>query len=479
MSTAAAIARNTVFISFGEIGTRVLSFLLVVAIARYLGDIGLGAFAFAFAFTDLLLNSVDLGVLAYMAREIAKNKQSTSNYLSNVLGLRLSIFPLMLLVGVAAAFIIRASTAETRLVIILATAGTALSFFTDPFRMTFLAHERGAYYSALIIFERLMFTVAGLVLLLKGYGLVPVLVTFVIAQFVSLLITSYVVRKKFTSFSLKFDRQFVFSIVKNSLPFGIANFLRMIYQRLDTIMISAFAGFAATGWYGAAYRITESLRFIPIVVVNAVFPAMSRLHVQSKEQVKILYEKTFYYMLIAAVPMAIGLNMVASRVILFFYGEQFSPSIMALQLLVVAEALLFIHYIMGFMLNAIDKQHLFTIVTGIYAAANVALNLIFIPRYSYIGAGAVAVITQAIAVITLYYLCTINGYGLNLPKLLFKPAVAAAAMAAALAAMKSVHLLIAVPAAAAVYVAALAITKGIGKEETEVIRKIVFSGKVS
>lgn len=479
MSTAAAIARNTIFLSFGEIGTRVLSFLLVVAIARYLGDVGLGAFAFAFAFTDLLLNFVDLGVPMYITREIAKNRQLTGSYVSNVFGLRMLIFPLMLIAGIAAAFLSGASTTETRLVIILATAGTALSFLTEPFRMVFLANERGSYYSALIIFERLMFAGTGFVLLLMGYGLVPVLATFVIAQLVSLLTTSYVVRKKFTSFSLKFDMQLVFSIVRNSLPFGVANFLRMIYQRLDTLIISAFAGFAATGWYGAAYRITESLRFIPLVVLNAVFPALSRLHVQSKEQFKTLYEKTFYYMLIAAVPMAIGLNMVASRVMLFFYGEQFSPSIIALQLLVVAEALLFIHYIMGFMLNAIDKQRLFTIVTGIYAAANVALNLIFIPRYSYIGAGAVAVITQAIAVITLYYLCTRNGYSLNLPKLVFKPAVAAAAMAAALAAMKSVHLLIAVPAAAAVYAAVLAITQGIGKEETEVIKKIIFSGKIS
>ncbi len=478
MSTAAAIAKNTVFISFGEMGTRILSFLLVVAIARYLGDIGLGAFAFAFAFTDLLLNFVDLGIPMYLTREIAKNKQSASAYLSNVLGLRLSIFPFMLLTGVAAAFIIHASTAETRLVIILATVGTALSFLTDPFRMAFLANERGSYYSALIIFERLMFTAAGLVLLLKGYGLVPVLVTFVISQFVSLLLTSYVVRKKFASFSLKFDKRFILSIIRDSLPFGIANFLRMIYQRLDTLLISAFAGFAATGWYGAAYRITESMRFIPLVVLNAVFPAMSRLHMQSKEHVKLLYEKTFYYMLIAAVPMAVGLNIVAGRAIPFFYGSQFTPSVIALQLLIVAEALLFIHYIMGFLLGAVGKQHLFTIVTACYVAANAVLNLILIPRYSYIGAGAAAVITQAIAVITLYYFCTKNGYGLNLPKLIFKPAFAAAVMAAALVALKNVHLLAAMPAAAAVYIATLFIIKGVGKEEVDIIKKII-AGKVN
>ena len=95
------------------------------------------------------------------------------------------------------------------------------------------------------------------------------------------------------------------------------------------------------------------------------------------------------------------------------------------------------------------------------------------------GAGAVAVTTQAIAAITLYYFCTKSGYGLNLPKLILKPAVAVAAMAAALIALKNTHLMAAIPAAATVYVATLFIVKGIGKEEADVIKKIILAGKLN
>ena len=172
MSDAETIAKNTFFLSLGEIGTRVLSFLLVVAIARYLGDVGLGIYGFVFALTDLLLNLIDLGVPMYIAREMAKNKAATGAYLSNALGLRILITPLIPVIGLAmwliAVFIIHAATPETMLITALAVAGMAFNFLNDPLRIAFMAHERDEYYSGLIILERLMFTSAGFALLLNG-----------------------------------------------------------------------------------------------------------------------------------------------------------------------------------------------------------------------------------------------------------------------------------------------------------------------
>ncbi len=477
-STTETIARNTIFLTIGELGTRVFSFLLVIAIARYLADVGLGAFAFAFAFTDILLNFIDLGVPTYIAREMAKNKASSGMYVSNALGLRLLMVPAIPLIALAmwlvAAFILHATTPQTMLITALALAGMIFNFLNDPFRMVFMAHERDEYYSGLIIFERLMFTVSGFALLVSGFGLVAILTAFAVSQLVSLLTTAYFVRKKFTRFTIGLDMRIIKSIVKNSAWFGAANFLRMVSQRIDVVLLSVIQGFAVTGWYAAASRITESLRFIPLVVVPAIFPALSRLNMQSRESAKLLFEKTFYYMLITAIPMAVGVTLTADRIIPFLYHHpEFYHSVLVLKLLVWAEALLFLHYIMGFLLNAINKQHLFTMATLAYTVMNVLLNLIMIPKYSYAGAATAALITQAMAALTLYYFCTKNGYGLNILKLSYKPAIAAAFMALALAWLKGAHLLIAAPIAALVYLAILILIRGVGKEEMQLVRKAI------
>ncbi|MBI2140926.1 flippase [Candidatus Woesearchaeota archaeon] len=467
---------NTGFLFVGEVTTRALSLLLVFAIARYLGNIGLGAYAFAFAFIDLILNFIDLGIPMYINREMAKNRALASSYLSNVLGLRLMMAPLALAIGTlaaTAAFFLNFITPETLLITVMATVGMALNFATEPFRSVFMSHEKGSYYSGLLIFERLLFTGAGLWLLVSGYGLKYVILAYIVSQLAAFATNAYIVRKKFFSFAPRFDKAVVLHIVRNSMQFWAAGFLRMVYQRADTIMLSAMQGFAATGWYGAAYKITEALRLIPLVIVTASFPTMSRLHAQAKGSVKALYEKTFYYLLVAAIPSAIGLTLIADRVILLFYGPGFTASITVLRLLIWAEALIFLHYLMGFLMNAINKQHIFTGVTAAYAGVNIALNLFLIPKYSYIGAAAAAVATQLIAVVMLYYYCTKNGYGLSLPRLLYKPLIAAAAMAAVITSLKQLHLLMVVPIAAAAYFSVLAMLKGIGKDELNLTKTML------
>ncbi|MBI3037331.1 flippase [Candidatus Woesearchaeota archaeon] len=469
------IAKNTLFLTVGELTSRVLSFLLVIAIARHLGNVGLGAFAFAFAFMDILLNVADLGLPTYLMREIAKDKQKASSYISNILGLRLIMAPIVIAAGIIAA-LLSASTAETQILVILATLGTAISFLNDPFRSVFLAYERASYYSIVIIIERAIFTVAGIAMLASGRGLIYVVSFFALGQLVSLLITTTIVRKKFTAFSIRFETSGIIQMLKSSVMFGGASLLRMINQRVDVLMLSAMHGFAATGIYSSASRITESLRFMPLVLIAAVFPVMSRLHLQSKETLSALYEKTIHYLLIIIVPMIIGITIIADRATVFFYGGAFAPAADVLRLLILAESLLFLHYIMGFLLGAINKQHLFTISTAFYTAANIILNILLVPSKSYIGAGIAAVATQGLAVLTLYYFSTKNGYPIDIIKLSYKPAIAGAGMAAALILMKNVHLLVTIPVAGALYAAILFLVKGIGKEELNMAKKLMHLG---
>ncbi|MBI2143983.1 oligosaccharide flippase family protein [Candidatus Woesearchaeota archaeon] len=475
-SDSETVVQNTGFLLIGEVTTRALSLMLVFAIARYLSNVGLGAYSFAFAFTDLLLNLVDLGIPLYINREMARDRAVASSYLSNVLGLRLLMAPAVLILGglaAAAAFFLGFITFETLFITAVAILGMTLNFATEPFRSVFMSHEKGSYYSGLLIFERLLFTGTGLGLLAAGYGLRHVIAAYAFSQLVAFLTSTYLVRKRFFRFTPKLDLAVVRHIIGNSMQFWMTSLLRMISQRADIIMLSVMQGFAATGLYGAAYKITEALRLIPLVIVTASFPTMSRLHAQAKESAKLLYEKTFYYLLIAAIPAATGLSLIADRLMPFLYGPGFASSAAALKLLIWAEALIFLHYLMGFMLSAVNKQHLFTIVTATYAGANIALNFLLIPKYSFIGAAAAAVATQAVAVLMLYHFSAKSGYGISLPRLIYKPLIAAAAMAAAILAMNQLHLFLVVPAAAAVYLGALTALKGIGKEELGIVKAMI------
>ena len=52
MSTVRTIAKNTLSLTVAEVITKLLAFILVIVVARYLGDVGYGKYAFALAFAS-------------------------------------------------------------------------------------------------------------------------------------------------------------------------------------------------------------------------------------------------------------------------------------------------------------------------------------------------------------------------------------------------------------------------------------------
>ena len=91
MSEIKRIFKNTTFLFVSHIINIALSFVLVVAIARYLGDEGLGKYSFAFAFAGLLSLFSDLGEMDFVLREVSKNKKLTEKYINNLAGLNLCL----------------------------------------------------------------------------------------------------------------------------------------------------------------------------------------------------------------------------------------------------------------------------------------------------------------------------------------------------------------------------------------------------
>lgn len=84
MSTVQRIAKNTAVLYAAHIVTALLTLLLVVFIARELGDITFGKYSFALAFTAIFAVFLDLGFLTLIVRDVARDKSLASKYLGNI-----------------------------------------------------------------------------------------------------------------------------------------------------------------------------------------------------------------------------------------------------------------------------------------------------------------------------------------------------------------------------------------------------------
>ena len=474
MTTAKRIAKNSSFIFLGDAIGHILQLVLVVYLVRYLGAVTFGKYAFAFAFTSLFMILSDLGLSTLSIREIARDTSKAGEYLTNI-SITKFILSLITIVLIVVTINLMHYPQDTILAVYIVGGVTVFTSFTGSFRSIFRAFERMEYEAVTRIAERLLIFGAVLPVLFLGYGLIEVVSTMLIAQALIFVLTLAIVIKKFTRPKLTFDFSLSKTLIKEALPFGLASVFTVIYFQTDTIMLSVMKGDAVVGWYRAAYGLVMGTLFIPSAFVGSVYPVLSRYFTSSKDSLMFVYEKSFKFLLMLAIPLGIGTTLLADRIIIFLYGEEFAHSIIALQILIWVASILFIYSIVGYTLASINKQLVDTRITAVSALLNVGLNLLLIPTYSYVGAGIASIVSQVFVFTCEFGYLQKNGYKFGVSKIVLKPLCSGAFMGLLIYSLKAmyINLFVIIIGAIVIYAASLYVLKAFDEKEMEMMRDML------
>ena len=241
-------------------------------------------------------------------------------------------------------------------------------------------------------------------------------------------------------------------------------------------MLGFMRDFATVGWYNASYKLVEGFHFIPTITMMAIYPALSRFHIKNKDLRNFLYIKSFKYMLIVSLSLAIGTTFVAGSLIELVYGPAFSQSILTLKILMWANVFIFINFIMGYFLNAMNEQRLFTASVAVGVVLNIILNFFLIQSMGHNGAAIATLVTQAITTILLYYFIAKKGYQVNPIKDLWLVYLCAIVLFIVCLMFSQAALYVIIPVAAISYLVILLLTKEIGYDEFLLIQN--FTKKI-
>ncbi|MFC1864251.1 flippase [Chloroflexota bacterium] len=471
MSTVRSIAKNVAALGIAQVVSMGLSLVLVIFIARFIGDVGFGKLGFAQSFVAILVVFADIGMSQVIIREVARRKELSSKYLGNVCLIKLVLS--VITFGLIALIInLMHYPPDTIIVVYLIGISSILGSLGGALRAIFRAFERMEFEAFISIGITIVTTGVGIAVLFAGYGLIGICLVYLFVAVVNLLVTLLVVITKFTRFKLEVDFKFWKQIILMALPFSVTAIIGLIYFQIDMVMLSVMKGDAVTGWYKAATTLIYSLLFIPNILSSAIFPVMSRFYVSSREALRTLAKKSAKYLFILGLPIAIGTILLADRIIPLFYGEGFSNSIIALQILSLYLPLRFINHVTAYTLASINKQPLAALVTVTAAAANVGLNLFLIAQYSLMGAAIATVMTEVIGFILRYYFVAKHFHRLELRPILLKPCLACLAMGVFVFYLKDIHLAPLIVTAAILYFGVLYIIKGFDREDKDIFKEL-------
>lgn len=468
------IAKNTIVLSISQILSYLFAFFYTIAIARYLGSDGFGILSFAIAFTSIFGILADLGLNTLTVKEISKNKSLARKFLGNFLLIKIVLSIVTLLI-IALILNIFNYPSQTVTVVYLIALSVILNAFTGIFNSIYQTYEKMTYQSIGQIFYSALMLIGVLLAVIYGFNIIGFAFLYFIFSAILLAYNVIICIKKFIPLNFGIDLSFSISKIKEALPFGINSIFVFVYVWIDTIMLFILQGNQAVGWYNAAYKIVTVFMIVQTVSNISIFPAMSQLYVNSQNSLKKLVEKYFKFMLLISFPLGIGITLLSPSIILLIFGKQYENSIIALQILIWSGIFTFLYTAFAQLFLSAGKQVTLTKITGICMIENILLNLILIPKFSYVGTSIVTVVTEFTLLVLIFIVAKNMGYGISVNQLkdVVKVIIASLVMASFIFFFSEFTIFIIVPISILIYVFILFSLKTFDASDLLLIKKLL------
>ncbi len=459
------VAHNTIIQIIGKAISTVIGLFAIAIMARYLREAGFGQYTTIMTFLSFFGIVADFGLTLVTSQMTSQPRADQDILLNNLFSLRL--VSAVIFLGLAPLLVWFFPYDFT---IKLGVAIASLSFFFVALSQILVGwFQKNLTMTAVAISE-----ITGRLILLGGIILTAYfnlsLISILIATVISSL-ASFLVQYWFSRRSIKINWQVNFSvwseIIKKSWPLGFTIVFNLIYLKADTLILSLLKSQSEVGIYGATYKIIDVLTTLPFMFAGLVLPILTVSWAnRDSERFNKILQRSLDAMILSAIPLIVGAQIVAKPLMVLIAGENFSPAGSVLKILILAIGFIFLGCLFAHAVIALDKQkkmigaYIFTAITSLVGYA------VFIPAYSYYGAAWVTVYSEL--VIAIFSLQAVLKYSLFKPdlKMLYKSAAAALIMAlAAYFLVGKINLIMAILLSGLIYLICLYLFKGLKRED--------------
>jgi len=385
---------NTVISLFGQGVTWASTLLLTIAYGRFLGDVKFGELYFAITFVALIGFPIEFGFNQQLTRDVAQEPSRALRYLSNILCIKFLLWLIFFSGALVACWFLNYSM-EVRALVAICGVTLLSGSLGNTISSLHYAFSRVTFPVIGTILEKGLSALIGVIALRYGAG-VQVMAWILLGGSLISLLWQSVWAVRLIGVPTSIDLTLIRELVRKSIPFLVYGVLGVIYYRVDTVFLSLVANTAVVGWYGAGYRLFDTLVFLPSLIISAImYPIFSQLSAHSEKDLKIAVEKSMNFLLFCGIPIAVVLCVAAPNIIGFLYHRaEFAQAVPVVQLLAPGLVFLYINSVLSATLISTKREKNITIMAGIALVFNVGLNFILIPRYLHIGAAAVTSLTE-------------------------------------------------------------------------------------
>ncbi len=483
MSLGRTVGRQTLRLLAGSVSARSLDLAFYFLLARTLGVEPFGRFTFALSFT-LLFNAIgDLGISTVFTREVARAPERTRELLPPCLALKLALAVLVLPAVILAAGMGpggRESIALVVPIVIGMLVNSTALLFDGLLRASGRAGRSGLNLTAQSVTALLV----GLALLGAHAGPLAGALAYLAGSLARVTSAAWwsrdlwLARPAVGASAARHAFGNPWALLREAAPLALSAIFIALYFRIDSVILRAVQGERAVGLYGGIYRMFETVGLLGATFRSVLFPAMSRAADDPSRSLGVLCRKSFRIQLVFTIGVAVFFAFEAPEIVRLVLGPAYLDSAPGLRVLMWALPGAYMADTLLFLLTAQRRQSLIIWAVAATALFNVALNVILVPRFSFLGSSAATVASEWLSFVLLLALFRRAERVPGLASVAWRPVAAGAALGVLLAVTASrtrgaAGLAGAALAATAAYLLLLALLGAVGRQDLELVRALL------
>lgn len=385
-------------------GSQVLSWgmaaVWTLVVSRALGPSRFGLVVSATSVSGIIGIILAVGSQTYLARDIVRDPKSGPQIVGTAMVLKLALVPIVVLVTIVFAELAHYGH-EARIVLLFASAMTALTALAVPSQAVFQALERMQYLAWSNLIGNTAQGIIGVVIVLVGLRAEGVMASMAVVAGGVLILNMWWLRRHMR-IDFRARVSTLATMSRRSAPLLVSSVFATIYLWIDTVMLSMMTSSRVVGWYGATTTLFQTLLFLPSIIATAWLPRLVSAFGDGREELLAVARAPIQLTLILSIPLAAGTAMFAHVAVVVFYGHRFSSAAPVLVALAVCIPPISMNIILARVATAAGQERIWAGLMIAAAFVNPAINLALITFFQHyehngaIGAAWAMVLTEVL-----------------------------------------------------------------------------------
>ena len=385
--------KNAGWLIAGKIGQMVISFVVGVMTARYLGPDNYGLVNYGLAYSAFFAAIANLGINSVLLSEIIKRPKSTGVLLG-------TSFFFQLLSGALCSLLILLIVSlvdfnEPNTVFVVALCSLSLVFqASEIFNFWFQSKYESKFVSISTLIAYVSTAVYKIVLLVLGKGIY----WFAFANSLDILIYGLIIYLFFLAKrgpKLRVDFSVGKELLKLSYHYILASAMIAIYMQTDKFMLKQMSGDSEVGLYSIASNLCVVWAFILTAIIDSVLPTIFKLNKEGDAAGFIRKNKQLYcFVFYVSVFVSLIFLFFGDFIVAILYGDAYAGSGSIMNVLTWCTVFSYLGVARNGWIICREAQKYLKYMYIFAALANVALNFTLIPYLGAIGAAFASLVTQ-------------------------------------------------------------------------------------